>query len=75
VRLAAMRAGALGCSISGAGPTLFAWALAKDAHGVLEAKRREFAAASVSIDEWLVGMSGGWRQHHRVRLSESRHRA
>jgi homoserine kinase len=58
VRLAAMRAGALGCSISGAGPTLFAWALARDAHGVLEAMRREFAAASVSIDEWLVDISG-----------------
>jgi homoserine kinase len=54
VRLAAMRAGALGCSISGAGPTLFAWALAKDAHGVLEAMRREFTAASIRIDEWLV---------------------
>jgi homoserine kinase len=54
VRLAAIEAGALGCSISGAGPTLFAWALAKDAHGVLEAMRREFVSGSVSIDEWLV---------------------
>jgi homoserine kinase len=54
VRLAAMQAGALGCSISGAGPTLFAWAQAKDAHRVLEAMQREFAAASVGIDEWLV---------------------
>jgi len=54
VRLAAMQAGALGCSISGAGPALFAWALAKDAHQVLEAMRREFAAGAVRIDEWLV---------------------
>ncbi len=54
VRLAAMQAGALGCSISGAGPALFAWAQAKDAQRVLEVMRREFAAASVSIDEWLV---------------------
>jgi homoserine kinase len=54
VRLAAMRAGALGCSISGAGPTLFAWALAKDAHRVVEAMRREFVTAAVNIDEWLV---------------------
>jgi homoserine kinase len=54
VRQAAIGAGALGCSISGAGPTLFAWALAKDAHGVLDAMRREFAAGSVAIDEWLV---------------------
>jgi homoserine kinase len=54
VRLAAMEAGALGCSISGAGPTLFAWALAKDAHQVLEAMRRQFATRSIRIDEWLV---------------------
>jgi homoserine kinase len=54
VRLAAMEAGALGCSISGAGPALFAWALAKDAHRVLEAMRQEFAAAGTRIDEWLV---------------------
>jgi homoserine kinase len=58
VRLAAMQAGALGCSISGAGPTLFAWALAKDAHGVLEAMRREFATGSIRIDEWLVDVGG-----------------
>jgi homoserine kinase len=58
VRLAAMQAGALGCSISGAGPTLFAWALAKDAHRVLEAMRREFAASSVHIDEWLIDIGG-----------------
>jgi len=57
VRLAAMQAGALGCSISGAGPTLFAWALAKDAHRVLEAMRREFVAGSVTIDEWLVDVA------------------
>jgi homoserine kinase len=58
VRLAAMQAGALGCSISGAGPTLFAWALAKDAHRVLEAMRREFASGSIRIDEWLVDIGG-----------------
>jgi len=58
VRLAAMQAGALGCSISGAGPTLFAWALAKDAHQVLEAMRREFTARSIRIDEWLVDVGG-----------------
>src|SRR6185312_2735445 len=54
VRLAAMQAGALGCSISGAGPTLLAWALAKDAHRALEAMRREFATAAIRIDEWLM---------------------
>jgi homoserine kinase len=58
VRMAAMQAGALGCSISGAGPTLFAWALAKDAHRVLEAMRREFTTAAIGIDEWLVDVGG-----------------
>jgi homoserine kinase len=58
VRLAAMEAGALGCSISGAGPTLFAWALAKDAHRVLEAMRRQFTSGSIRIDEWLVDIGG-----------------
>ncbi len=60
VRLAAMQAGALGCSISGAGPTLFAWALARDAQAVLGAMRGEFTSASIRIDEWLVdfGMDG-----------------
>ena len=59
VRLAAMQAGALGCSISGAGPALFAWALAKDAHRVLEAMRREFTAGDIRIDEWLVDVGAG----------------
>ncbi len=45
VRHAAMEAGALGCSISGAGPTMFAWALAGHAETVLETMRREFGAA------------------------------
>jgi homoserine kinase len=62
VRQAAMQAGALGCSISGAGPTLFAWALAKDAHGVLEAMRREFDAAAIGIDEWLVDVGADGAQ-------------
>ena len=57
VREAAMRCGALGCSISGAGPTLFAWALAKDAHAVLEGMRERFRESSVEIDEWLIDLS------------------
>src|SRR6202012_5385337 len=39
VRLAAMQAGALGCSISGGGPALFARALAEDAHPGARAPR------------------------------------
>src|SRR6185312_887858 len=39
VRRAAIGAGALGCSISGAGPTMFAWAVAERAPAVLQAMR------------------------------------
>ncbi len=54
VRQAAMAAGALGCSISGAGPTMFAWAQAEHAEGVLATMRAEFARQSIAIDEWIV---------------------
>lgn len=56
VRDAALGAGALGCSISGAGPTLFAWALEAQAPAVLAAMRAPFAAAGIALDEWVVDM-------------------
>ena len=56
VRGAAMEAGALGCSISGAGPTVFAWALAANAPKVLEVMRREFVRQSIALDGWIVVM-------------------
>ena len=54
VRRGAMEAGALGCSISGAGPSMFAWTLESAAPAVLAAMRREFARHSLATDEWLV---------------------
>jgi homoserine kinase len=54
VRRASMEAGALGCSISGAGPTMFAWAVADRAPGVLKAMRGEFTKRSIEVDEWIV---------------------
>ncbi len=57
VRAAAMAAGALGCSISGAGPSLFAWALEQDAPGVLAAMRGQFDARAIEVDEWVVGLA------------------
>jgi homoserine kinase len=54
VRQAALSAGALGCSISGAGPTMFAWALESNATAVVAAMRAQFAARSIDIDEWIV---------------------
>lgn len=54
VRRAAMDAGALGCSISGAGPAMFAWALGPGVTAVQEAMSREFAGNSIEVDEWVV---------------------
>ena len=56
VRRAAMGAGALGCSISGAGPAMFAWALEGSAAAVLEAMRREFEARALASSGWIVDM-------------------
>jgi homoserine kinase len=57
VRRAAMAAGALGCSISGAGPALFAWTLETSAPAVLVAMRAEFARRSLSSDGWVVELA------------------
>jgi homoserine kinase len=54
VRRAALQAGALGCSISGAGPSMFAWALQGAAEAVLAAMRAEFARHQLASDGWLV---------------------
>jgi homoserine kinase len=54
VRRGAMEAGALGCSISGAGPSMFAWALESTAAAVAAAMRREFARRSLDTDHWTV---------------------
>jgi len=63
VRRAALDAGALGCSISGAGPTMFAWSPAASAAAVLDAMAREFARRSIQIDQWIteVQSDGGAR--------------
>jgi homoserine kinase len=54
VRRASMEAGALGCSISGAGPTMFAWALEQSAPQVLAAMRAEFTRQKIEVDGWIV---------------------
>jgi homoserine kinase len=57
VRRASMDAGALGCSISGAGPTMFAWAVSERAPAVLQAMRGEFTKRSIEVDEWIVAIN------------------
>ncbi len=56
VRAAALAAGALGCSISGAGPTMFAWTMADDAAAVREKMVAEFAANGIETDHWIVAV-------------------
>jgi homoserine kinase len=56
VRRAAIAAGALGCSISGAGPALFAWAHGTCAAAVLAAMRAPFERLSVGVDAWVVAI-------------------
>jgi len=54
VRAAAMNAGALGCSISGAGPTMFAWAPGDTAEAVRSGMVAAFASHGVEVDHWVV---------------------
>jgi homoserine kinase len=54
VRSAAIASGALGCSISGAGPTMFAWAPQAQAESVRQAMVAEFARNGVETDHWVV---------------------
>jgi homoserine kinase len=54
VRKGAIDAGALGCTISGAGPTMFAWALERDAENVRDAMVLAFGRANMKVDQWIV---------------------
>jgi homoserine kinase len=54
VRKGALAAGALGCTISGAGPTMFAWALESDASKVRDAMVHAFSTANMKVDQWVV---------------------
>jgi homoserine kinase len=54
VRRASLSAGALGCSISGAGPTVFAWCLDTHAHAVREAMVQQFSQNGLKTDQWIT---------------------
>lgn len=53
-RRAAVSAGALGCSISGAGPTMFAWCIEAHALAVREALVVEFMRHGLKSDYWVT---------------------
>jgi len=63
VKQGALGAGALGCSISGAGPTVFAWAEAPDAGNVRDAMVAAFRAHGLESDSWVSAID---RQGARV---------
>ncbi len=52
----AMSAGALGCSISGAGPAIFAWAEIQYAEAVRGAMAAAFAAHGLQSDSWVSSL-------------------
>jgi len=59
VKAAALDAGALGASISGAGPSVFAWCIGDaDASAIAERMRAAFAASGVDSDVWISPVAG-----------------
>lgn len=54
VRQGALAAGAIGCSISGAGPTVFAWCLEGQAEAVCAAMTHAFARHGLASDPWIT---------------------
>jgi homoserine kinase len=54
VKSAAMSRGALGCSISGAGPTMFAWAEEPKAEEVRAGMVDAFTAEGITSDAWIT---------------------
>ncbi len=55
---AAREAGALGCSISGAGPAVFAWCEEGHAEAVRAAMLAAFRAEGVDCDHWVAPVGG-----------------
>jgi homoserine kinase len=53
VKQGAMSNGALGCSISGAGPTIFAWCEEQDAERIRDAMIAGFKAQRMETDAWI----------------------
>lgn len=57
VQQAALDAGALGGSIAGAGPSLFAWCVDEDVSAVQNAMLRAFRDADVSAEAWSANLT------------------
>lgn len=53
VKAGAMKNGAIGCSISGAGPTIFAWCEQQDAERIRDAMVAGFTSHQLASDAWI----------------------
>jgi homoserine kinase len=58
VQRAALVGGALGCSISGAGPSVFAWCEESRAEAIGAAMVRAFANHGLACDRWIAPLDG-----------------
>ncbi len=58
VKRAALEAGALGCSISGAGPSVFAWCEEAHAARAQRAMCAAFEAHGLGVDHWIAPAGG-----------------
>ncbi len=56
VKRSALEEGALGCSISGAGPSVFAWCEAPHASAICAAMVQEFAKRDLACDHWIAAI-------------------
>lgn len=58
VKDAALSQGALGCSISGAGPSVFAWCEQGSAEAIAEAMMAAFGRHGLECDRWIAPVGG-----------------
>ncbi|MGH8134894.1 MAG: homoserine kinase [Steroidobacteraceae bacterium] len=56
VKRSALAQGALGCSISGAGPSVFAWCEASESQAICSAMVQAFAHHGLDCDQWIAAI-------------------
>jgi len=66
VRRAALEAGALGCSFSGSGPSVFAWALEADANAVEQAMSWAFVDSDITVRAYRAPVASAGVRVERV---------
>lgn len=71
VKAAALQAGAMGCSFSGSGPSVFAWASEAEAEAVQSAMQAAFDAAGRKVDAYRAPMNSAGVRIEPVREAAS----